>query len=249
MLNNQEIERLKQGIVATIASPVIGGIEDYSWEAIFHYVKNIPLLDPALGRTKQLFDAVDVNNKAGWSLKSLQLSNLRVGNSFSYVIQRADIIKKANELGFSSLSIDSPPTELGNALIKHWNEKIESSKRSQGVAYSYEGILLKNKQGNEYFYCEFPLEPYNPHDFSWQWTTNKNTGGTGAGLQGRIDNQLELVWYKNQKQLFRSRIISSKAVYFKVNRVRLTPDQYVETILSTLQTKLNTKTNDLTLEE
>ena len=43
MLTNEEIERLRQGIIATIASPVIGSIEDYAWEAIFHYVKNLPI--------------------------------------------------------------------------------------------------------------------------------------------------------------------------------------------------------------
>ncbi|MEH2300497.1 MAG: hypothetical protein V7K88_16155 [Nostoc sp.] len=42
MLTDNEIERLSQAIIATIASPVIGSIEDYTWEAIFHYVKDIP---------------------------------------------------------------------------------------------------------------------------------------------------------------------------------------------------------------
>ena len=44
MLTENEIERLRQAIIATIASPVIGSIEDYTWEAIFHYAKNVPLL-------------------------------------------------------------------------------------------------------------------------------------------------------------------------------------------------------------
>ena len=43
MLTKNEIERLKQAIIATVASPAIGSIEDYAWEAIFHYVKDIPL--------------------------------------------------------------------------------------------------------------------------------------------------------------------------------------------------------------
>ena len=47
MLTSSEIERLRQAIIATVAAPVIGSIEDYSWEAIFHYVKDIPLSDPA----------------------------------------------------------------------------------------------------------------------------------------------------------------------------------------------------------
>lgn len=48
MLTSNEVERLREAIIATIAAPVVGSIEDYSWEAIFHYVKNIPLSDPTL---------------------------------------------------------------------------------------------------------------------------------------------------------------------------------------------------------
>lgn len=58
MLTDNEIERLSQAIIATIASPVIGSIEDYTWEEIFHYVKHIPLSDPTLGRSKLLYSSV-----------------------------------------------------------------------------------------------------------------------------------------------------------------------------------------------
>jgi hypothetical protein len=54
MLTSDEVERLRDAIIATIAAPIVGSIEDYSWEAIFHYVKNIPLSDPTSGRTKLL---------------------------------------------------------------------------------------------------------------------------------------------------------------------------------------------------
>ncbi len=84
MLTDNEIERLSQAIIATIASPVIGSIEDYTWEAIFHYVKDIPLSDPALGRSKLLYDAVDLVTKTGWSLKSLQLNSLNFTNPFLF---------------------------------------------------------------------------------------------------------------------------------------------------------------------
>ncbi|MEH2066608.1 MAG: hypothetical protein V7K47_00135 [Nostoc sp.] len=124
MLTDSEIERLSQAIIATIASLVIGSIEDYTWEAIFHYVKDIPLSDPALGRSKLLYDAVDLVTKTGWSLKSLQLNSLNFTNPFLFVIQRADIIKKAVQLGFPGLTEQSLPNELGAAIIQHWNEKI-----------------------------------------------------------------------------------------------------------------------------
>lgn len=244
MLRENEIERLRQAIVATIASPVIGSIEDYTWEAIFHYVKDIPLSDPALGRSKLLYDAVDITTATGWSLKSLQLNNLTPGNTFFFVIQRADIIKKAIQLGFPGLTEQSSPNELGAAIVQHWNEKITSSQTVQGVINSYEGILLKTIKGYEYIYCEFPLNPLDPNMFSWAWTVDRITGKSGAGLQGSIAGKTELVWYKNQKQLFRGRTIPPEAVLIRIDRTRLTLDRYVQTVLSALQDQLNTQLPD-----
>lgn len=142
MLTDSEIEKLRQAIIATIASPVIGSIEDYTWEAIFHYVKDIPLSDPALGRSKLLYDAVDLVTKTGWSLKSLQLNSFNFGSSFLFVIQRADIIKKATQLGFPDLTEQSSPNELGAGIIQHWNEKIILSQAAQGVVKISTIVLL-----------------------------------------------------------------------------------------------------------
>lgn len=240
MLKDDEITRLRQAIIATIASPVIGSIEDYTWEAIFHYVKNIPLLDPSLGRSKLLYDAVDLVTQTGWSLKSLQLNKLNLGSQFLFVIQRADIIKKAVQLGYPGLSEESSPNMLGAAIIQHWNEKILSSQAAQNIVNSYESILLKTIKGYEYIYCEFPLYPLDPNIFSWAWTVDKRTGLSGAGLQGTVEGKTELIWYKNQKQLFRARTIPEQAVRITVERTRLTLQRYVETVLSALETQINT---------
>jgi hypothetical protein len=94
---------------------------------------------------------------------------------------------------------------------------------------------LKTIGGYDYIYCEFPLHIFDSSIFSWAWTIDKTTGGSGAGLQGSIGDKIELVWYKNQKQLFRTRTLPPKAIHIKVNRTRLTLDRYVETILSALQ--------------
>lgn len=249
MLTDDEIERLKQAIIATIASPIIGSIEDYTWEAIFHYVKGIPLRDPALGRSKLLYDAVDAATATGWSLKSLQLNNLTAVNTFLFVIQRADIIKKAIQLGFPGLTEQSSPNELGAAIIQHWNEKITLSQIAQGVINSYEGILLKTIRGYEYIYCEFSLNQFDPNAFSWVWTVDRSTGRAGAGLQGTIAGKTELVWYKNQKQLFRARTIPSQAVHLRVERTRLTLDRYVQTVLHALQEQLSMKPPDNVIGE
>lgn len=235
MLTENEIERLKQAIIATVASPVIGSIEDYAWEAIFHYVKDIPLTDPALGRSKLLYDAVNFLTKTGWSLKSLQLSNLKISSTFFFVIQRADVISKADQLGFPGLTELSPPEQLGAAIIQHWNEKLITNQSLQGVENSYESILLKTIKGNEYVYCEYPLYPLDPTTFNWAWTVNKKTGKSGAGLQGSAGDKIELVWYKNQKQLFKARIIPSEAVRINIERTRLNPENYVKTILAAVQ--------------
>jgi hypothetical protein len=173
------------------------------------------------------------------SLKSLQLNSLKLGSIFLFVIQRADIIKKAVQLGFPGLTEQSSPNELGAAIIQHWNEKIISSQIAQNVVNSYESILLKTIKGYEYIYCEFPLNPLDPNTFSWAWTVDRSTRGSGAGLQGRIADKIELVWYKNQKQLFRARTIPSQAVRITVERTRLTLDRYVETVISALQEQIN----------
>lgn len=239
MLTDNEIDRLRQAIVATVASPVIGSIEDYAWEAIFHYVKDIPLSDPALGRSKLLYDAVNVVTKTGWSLKSLQLNNLTIGNTFLFVIQRADIIKKAEQLGFPGLTERSSPQELGTAIIQHWNDKIIMSQSLQGVVNSYEGILLKTIRGNKYIYAQYLLNPLDPTTFSWAWTVDRKTGINGVGLQGSVAGKTELVWYKNQKQLFKARTIPLEAVCINIERIRLKPENYVNTIIAALQEQIN----------
>ncbi len=97
MLTSDEVERLRDAIIATIAAPIVGSIEDYSWEAIFHYVKNIPLSDPTFGRTKLLHDAVDITTRTGWSLKTIQYCQL----SSKSLIQRKMMMRTPLEDRFS----------------------------------------------------------------------------------------------------------------------------------------------------
>lgn len=89
------------------------------------------------------------------------------------------------------------------------------------------------------FIVNFLLTPLDPNAFTWAWTVDRITGRSGAGLQGSIPGQLELVWYKNQKQLFRARTISPEAIHIRVERTRLTLDRYVQTVLSALREQLN----------
>ena len=45
-LNDKEKQRLVEAIRAVYAIPFVDDIEDYIWEAIFTYSKDIPSVDP-----------------------------------------------------------------------------------------------------------------------------------------------------------------------------------------------------------
>jgi hypothetical protein len=112
-LNEFEQNRLIKGVLTTIAIPFIDSIEDFIWEGIFCYTKEVPLVDPTKNiRSKRLFDVVDIEKGIGWSAKAVQWS-LKVGGEFEIVIQRADIFKKRVELGFPTINMESEPNQLG----------------------------------------------------------------------------------------------------------------------------------------
>jgi len=59
-LTDEEESRLQAGLQTAFAIPFIDDVEDFVWEAIFAYAKNIPLPDPLFNtRYKTLFDVVD----------------------------------------------------------------------------------------------------------------------------------------------------------------------------------------------
>lgn len=103
---------MANGIQAAYSIPLIDDITSFIWEAIFSYAKGIPIVDPLSNiRSKRLYDIVDLNNQIGWSAKALQLGKtLSTPLSFELVIQRADIFKKANALGFDNLTKQTEPT-------------------------------------------------------------------------------------------------------------------------------------------
>lgn len=152
-------------------------MEDYIWESIFAYVKNIPLVDPLTNiRSKRLFDVVDKDRKIGWSIKAAQRA-INLPCEFEVVIQRADIFKKANMLGFESLSIHSPTEQLGAALLRHWyDEKVERDAKFQEIEDKRICILLKSPNRKDYVYFEEELYEYGDNDLNWEWTDDSKTG-------------------------------------------------------------------------
>ena len=120
ILAPDEQQRLIQSVAAALTVPLIAGVEGYVFEALFHYVKNLPLPNPhAVRRSKTLFDCVDASRRLGWSLKSVQKSPTAA--AFELVVQRTDIIKKHTILGFPELHINSPAEQLGAAVLAHWS--------------------------------------------------------------------------------------------------------------------------------
>ena len=195
-LTNNQKKRLIEGIRAAWAIPFIDDIEDFIWEAIFAYVKDIPIIDPLTNvRSKHLFDVISERQKIGWSIKAVQHA-INLPCEFEVVIQRADIFKKAEQLGFDSLTLDSPTEQLGSALLKHWyDEKVSKDAQFQGIEDKRLCILLKSPDRKTYAYFEEQLVEYHDEDLQWEWTNEAKTG-----LQARLrkDNLLVFRWYPNQ---------------------------------------------------
>lgn len=226
-LSNVEQTKLQQAIESALKVPFIAGVEGYIFESIFHYVKDLPLSNPhSEKRSKLLFDCVDAQRKIGWSLKAVQKSPET--NSFELVIQRADILKKKLELGFPTLALNSTIDEIGNAILRHWNQKIEADMLIQRVESPRIAILIKSNNHKRYAILEQDLHIFSPDELYWKWTDELNTG-----LQARrkSDNSVALRWYPNQKQLFESFQLPQNSFRFEINPTAMSANDFIETIL------------------
>ena len=236
-LSAEEKKRLAAGLTAAFVTPIIDDVEDFVWEAVFHYVKGIKLYDPyTVGRTKQLFDAVGPGG-CSWSLKTLVWPSLEVGSKFEFVIQRADIFKKAELLGFSELSRQSSAADLGAALIRHWNAKFDIDSEAQKVKDPRLAVLLKQRDRKRFTYIETPYERLNEKEFTWKWTETKE-GTEGAGLQGTKNGAVRLKWYFGQKQLFEVCTIPAEAYTFTLDWARMSLPDFVTLLSSPSRTSL-----------
>jgi hypothetical protein len=230
-LSEAEKKRLSEGITVAYSIPFIDDIEDFIWEAIFAHVRMVPLVDPlSETREKKLFDLVDKSRKIGWSAKALQ-TNVRPGGEFELVIQRADIFKKAADLGFAPLSVSSPPALLGKALMKHWlDQKIKRDMAAQGVDDPRVCILLKSVDRTRFTFVEQPLEILSDNELEWRWTDDKK-----SGLQGWKGDQLKFRWYHGQTQFFERFRVPADAPIITLNPKRLSTQQ----VISALHTELS----------
>jgi hypothetical protein len=152
------------------------------------------------------------------------------------VIQRADIFKKAKQLGFDRLTLDSPTEQLGSALLKHWyGEKVGKDAQFQGVEDKRVCILLKSPDRKTYAYFEEQLVEYHNENLKWEWTNETKTG-----LQARLrkDNLLVFRWYPNQKQLFERFPLPENVYTFNIEPERLLTSDIVALLLAKLEDKL-----------
>lgn len=229
-LTREQLIRIEKGLRAAIAVPFIDDIEDYVVEAILEYAKEIEGVDPFTHvRSKRLYDVVDRETKIGYSVKSLKWA-FRDGteSEFELVIQRADIFKKANILGFDHLDINSDPQRLGAALLEHWRLKVDGDATFQNVEDRRIFVLLKSVNNKKFAFFEEDIKLYQPNEITWRWTDETKTG-----LQGiRNEDQMCIYrWYPNQKQFFERFKLPSNIQCVEINPIRLPKDQFVDILL------------------
>lgn len=223
-----EKERLVKAVNNVLSIPFIDDLEDFIWEAVFSYAKGLTLIDPLISiRSKRLFDVVDEKTKIGWSAKAVQWP-IKIPGSLELVIQRADIFKKAEALGFPPLDKNSDPNLLGQALMKHWmQEKVVKDAVHQGVTDKRVCILIKSRNRKKFVYLEESLTEYLSDDIEWHWSDETKTG-----LQGtkKKDGTLVFRWYPNQKQLFERFTIPEDSFVFELDPKRMTMSHAIEVL-------------------
>lgn len=224
-LTDVELRRLHAGLKTAMAIPFIDDVEDYILEAVWEYAKMIDGPDPFYTvRSKKLYDVVDQRSRIGWSVKSLQWP-FYDNCQFELVIQRADVFKKAAQFGFSSLSKESDPNQIGAALLAHWRQKVEQDAIDQGVDSKRIMVLLKSVDRRQFAVYEDDIQLYVPEELTWQWTNREKNGLQGIRISDRM---CVYRWYPSQKQFFERFLLPDTAQHFQIKPLRLTKKQVVE---------------------
>ena len=152
---------------------------------------------------KLLFDVLRGN--IGWSLKTSQvvLNALNTGSSFEVVLQRCDILSN------KSLSVQTPPSELGKHILAHFYRFYEDSIQKQKVEDPRTAFLLRAEvkdqlkapapaeQEHKFVLFQEQFRLYSEQDVVWEWA---NDGG--KSLIGRVNGRSALRWYRSGTQLF-----------------------------------------------
>lgn len=231
-LTSENEQRLIKGLESAISIPILDSIEDFVWESIFCYMKRIPYIDPFSNiRSKKLYDVTDSKNHIGWSAKALQWT-LTPGGEFEIVIQRADVFKKASQLGFPGLNINSNPNTIGSALLKHWQDKINADAVAQNVTDKRICILLKNKACTRFAYIEEDIAMYSVDELKWEWADSSKTGLKAIR---KSDNFCVYKWYHNQTQFFERFKFGASSKVYSINLYRSDINHFIDLIHSDLE--------------
>lgn len=228
-LNAKTVERLAKALRYCYSVPFIDDVEDFVWEAIWSYGIGIEAPDP-LNRSKRLFDITDPKKRVGWSAKTL-VWRFETSKECEFVIQRADVFKKARDLGFKSLNEDSAPQEIGDAVLEHWSRKVREDMNFQGVDNPRVTVLLKNLVAKnsevvlKWAVLEEALIIPQREDISWSWTNSDH-----LGLQGtrKSDGFVLFRWYRNQKQLFERMKFPADLTMREISITRKTADEILK---------------------
>lgn len=225
-LSEAQLERFKKALLTAIAIPFIDDIEDFIVEAIWEYAKNINGPDPFFNvRSKRLYDVVDPSTHVGWSVKSLQWP-FYPGCEFELVIQRADVYKKAQALGFDHLDGNSDPNLIGKALMRHWANKVNEDAACQSVRSKRIVVLLKTENKKKFAIYEDDIVIHKEDDLRWEWAN-----ATKSGLKGMDSNGFCVYrWYSSQKQLFERFSLPQMVQQFAIVPHRLTKECIVELV-------------------
>ncbi|MDE3109814.1 MAG: hypothetical protein KGL02_07730 [Acidobacteriota bacterium] len=221
-LGADENERLQRALAGCLVNPFVDDILDFNWEAIWHYAKGLRLPDPlSATREKKLHDAIDPRSKIGWSLKTQQIgSRIADCESYAVVIARADILGKAEALGFPDLSRESEPAELGDAVLKIWRTKVQSDRTFQRVRSSRVATLLKARERSHFAVHETDLVVYEDDQVEWAWGSKK-----GLWAIDRKSKKQVYRWYPSGGQLFEIFQVPRQILELKVHWKRLDADQ------------------------
>lgn len=231
-LSETELQRMEDSLRTTIAIPFIDDIEDYIVEALWEYAKDINGLDPLFNiRSKKLYDVVDTDNHRGWSVKSLQWPFYE-GCEFELVIQRAAVFKKAEALGFEPLDLNSDPNRIGEALLKHWEIKVQEDAIAQNVNDKRIMVLLKTEDKRHFAVFEEDIKQFNPDELYWEWTNAKKNGLKGYR---KSDDMCVYRWYPSQTQFFERFVLPKGTQTIDISPVRLRKDQVVDTLLPCIE--------------
>ena len=214
-------KNIKENVKLVLSMPFAGKLVGENWEhlvadayTIFHVPK------------KLLFDVIDTKTRTGLSVKTI-FGDPSIGARVEPIIARANIFSKANELGFDDLSINDHPQYLGNALIRFWNNKVETDAKKLKIKKRKISILVKSKNLDKFAYFEKNIDYYNENDFEWAWTDNKK-----LGLQGKKKDTdyWKFRWSSHENQLVERWLIPRNSFIFKIKPKKFTMDELKEAL-------------------